>query len=193
MLKLSRETIVRLHKMDYALVSSLQRDPLLAKRVKHLQTIPGVGPITALNGLEIGEVERFHSLKQAISYCGLCGEESSSAETVKRTPISKKQRNKHIQSVLVEAAKLALGDSPETGARLRKGETKRQCESCDPGGRAQARGLPVGSGPPPAGLRAAREQKRRSLNRCCKKNGITRRADCQVLLVPDWAKERNLR
>jgi len=30
LLKLSRETIVRLQKMDYALVSSLQRDPLLA-------------------------------------------------------------------------------------------------------------------------------------------------------------------
>src|ERR1700684_3904610 len=35
LLELSRETIVRLQKMDYALVSSLQRDPLLAKRVKH--------------------------------------------------------------------------------------------------------------------------------------------------------------
>jgi transposase len=32
LLELSRETIVRLQKMDYALVSSLQRDPLLAKR-----------------------------------------------------------------------------------------------------------------------------------------------------------------
>ena len=45
-------------------------------------------------------------MKQAISYCGLCGEEKSSADKVLRTPISK-QRNKHIQRVLVEAAKLA--------------------------------------------------------------------------------------
>ena len=43
---------------------------------------------------------------QAISYCGLCGEEKSSADKVMRTPLSK-QRNKHIQRVLVEAAKLA--------------------------------------------------------------------------------------
>jgi transposase len=35
-----------------------------------------------------------------------------SAETIKRTPISK-QRNKHLQSVLVEAAKMAPRFSPE--------------------------------------------------------------------------------
>jgi hypothetical protein len=38
--------------------------------------------------------------------CGLCGDEKSSADKVTRTPLSK-QRNKHIQRVLVEAAKLA--------------------------------------------------------------------------------------
>ena len=48
LLKLSRETIVRLQKTDYALVSSLQRDPLLADRIKRLRTVPGIGPITAL-------------------------------------------------------------------------------------------------------------------------------------------------
>ena len=68
---------------------------------------PGVGPITALTwALEIGDVARFRTMKQAISYCGLCGAEKSSAEKVMRTPLSK-QRNKHIQHVLVEAAKLA--------------------------------------------------------------------------------------
>src|SRR4030095_5486790 len=57
LLKLSRETIVRLQKTDYALLSSLQRDPLLAERIKRLRTIPGVGPITAGTwGMEIGDV-----------------------------------------------------------------------------------------------------------------------------------------
>src|SRR3974390_698215 len=107
LLKLSRETIVRLQKTEYALVSSLQRDPLLADRIKLLKTVPGVGPITALTwALEMGEVARFRSIRQAISYCGLCGDEKSSADKVIRTPLSK-QRNKHIQRVLVEAAKLA--------------------------------------------------------------------------------------
>jgi transposase len=72
-----------------------------------------VGPITALTwALEIGDVSRFRSIKQAISYCGLCGDEKSSADKVLRTPISK-QRNKHIQSVLIEAAKLAPRQSHE--------------------------------------------------------------------------------
>jgi transposase len=107
LLKLSRETIVRCQKTDYALVSSLERDPLLAERLKRLRTVPGVGPITALTwALEIGDVTRFESIKQAISYCGLCSAEKSSADKIMRTPISK-QRNKHIQRALVEAAKLA--------------------------------------------------------------------------------------
>jgi transposase len=66
-----------------------------------------VGPITALTWvLEIGDVARFQSIKNAISYCGLCGAEKRSADKVVRPPIFK-QRNKHIQQVLVEAAKLA--------------------------------------------------------------------------------------
>jgi transposase len=97
LLKLSRETIVRLQKTEYALLSSLQRDPLLAERIKRLRTVPGVGPITALTwALEMGDASRFRSIRQAISYCGLCGDEKSSADKVMRTPLSK-QRNKHIQ------------------------------------------------------------------------------------------------
>src|SRR6266446_916382 len=107
LLRLSRDTIARLQKTERALVSSLQRDPLLAERIKRLRTVPGVGPITALTwALEMGEVSRFRSIRQAISYCGLCGDERSSAEKSIRTPISK-QRNKNIQFVLIEAAKLA--------------------------------------------------------------------------------------
>lgn len=113
LLKLSRETIVRLQKTDYALVSSLERDPVLAERIQNLKTVPGVGPITALTwALEMGDVSRFHSVKQAISYCGLCGDEKSSADKVLRTPLSQ-QRNKHIQRVLIEAAKLAPRHSHE--------------------------------------------------------------------------------
>src|SRR5437660_1811181 len=113
LLKLSRETIERCQKTEYALVSSLQRDPMLAERIKRLRTIPGVGPITALTwALEIGDVSRFRTIKQAISYCGLCGEEKSSADKMIRTPLSK-QRNKHIQHVLIEAAKLAPRQSYE--------------------------------------------------------------------------------
>jgi transposase len=129
LLRLSRETIVRCQKTDYALVSSLERDPLLAARIKRLRTVSGVGPITALTwALEIGDVSRFRSVKQAISYCGLCGDEKSSADKVLRTPLSK-QRNKHIQHVLVEAAKLAPRHSAELALirerELQKGNRNR--------------------------------------------------------------------
>jgi transposase len=121
---LSRETIVRLQKTDYALVSSLQRDPILAERIKNLRTVPGVGPITALTwALEMGDVARFQSTKQAVSYCGLCGDEKSSADKVMRTPLSK-QRNKHIQRVLVEAAKLAPKQSHELALVYEKEKQK---------------------------------------------------------------------
>jgi transposase len=113
LLQLCRETLVRLQKIESGLVRSLARDPLLVKRVERLMTIPAVGPITALTwALELGDVSRFSSIKKAISYCGLCSAEKSSADNVKRTPISK-QRNKHLQCVLVEAAKMAPRLSPE--------------------------------------------------------------------------------
>ena len=113
LLKLSRDLISRSQKRDYALVSSLQRDPVLKERLRRLRTVPGVGPITALTwALEIGDYTRFSSIKRAISYCGLCGDEKSSADKVMRMPISK-QRNKHIQRALIEAAKLAPSQSHE--------------------------------------------------------------------------------
>ena len=124
LLRLGREHILRGQRLDRALISSLERDPLLSERLRRLRTIPGVGPITALTrALEIGDYTRFQSVKQAISYCGLCSAEKSSADKVMRMPISK-QRNKHIQHVLVEAAKLAPRYSHEL-ALLREKEIQR--------------------------------------------------------------------
>src|SRR6267378_3762483 len=113
LLRLCRETVVRSGKTESALVRSLERDSLLVERVERLMTIPAVGPITALTwALEVGDVKRFSSIKKAISYCGLCGAEKSSGNTVQRTPLSK-QRNKHLQTTLIEAAKMAPRYSPE--------------------------------------------------------------------------------
>jgi transposase len=113
LLRLCRETVVRLQKTESAMVRSLERDSLLMDRVERLMTIPAVGPITALTWvLEVGDVQRFSSIKKAISYCGLCGAEKSSGSTVQRTPLSK-QRNKHLQTTLIEAAKMAPRNSPD--------------------------------------------------------------------------------
>ena len=113
LLRLCRETVVRLQKTESAMVRSLERDSLLIDRVERLMTIPAVGPITALTwALEVGDVQRFSSIKKAISYCGLCGAEKSSGNTVQRTPLSK-QRNKHLQTTLIEAAKMAPRNSAD--------------------------------------------------------------------------------
>ena len=80
--------------------------------------------ITALTwALEMDDVSRFRSVKQAISYCGLRGDERSSADKFLRTPISK-QRNKHIQSVLVEAAKFAPQQNHELALVYEKEKQK---------------------------------------------------------------------
>ena len=83
LLRQCREMVVRLGKMETALIRSLQQDRLLVERVERLMSIPAIGPITALTwALEIGEVQRFSSIKKAISYCGLCGDEQRSANSI---------------------------------------------------------------------------------------------------------------
>src|SRR5262252_1441657 len=113
LLRVYRETVMRLQRTESALMRSLERDSLLKERVERLMTIPAVGPITALTwALEVGDIDRFSSIKKAISYCGLCGAEKRTGNTVQRTPLSK-QRNKHLQTTLIEAAKMALRNSPD--------------------------------------------------------------------------------
>ena len=113
LLRLCRETVVRLQRTESGLVRSLQRDFRLMERVQRLMTIPAVGPVTALTwALEIGDVRRLSSIKKAISYCGLCGAEKSTGNTTQRTPLSK-QRNRHLQTTLIEAAKMAPRISPD--------------------------------------------------------------------------------
>ena len=121
-------------------------------------TIPAVGPVTALTwALEVGEVQRFSSIKKAISYCGLCGAESRSADTIKRTPLSK-QRNKHLQCVLVEAAKMAPRNSPAL-AMIRSGKAERQRQSRHPRGGTEAGSVLDGGRSPSRELSCRGERK----------------------------------
>ena len=127
LLKLSREMIEHTHKTEQALLRSLERDPLLIDRVKRLMTIPAVGPVMALTWvLELGDIHRFRSIKQVISYCGLCSAEKSSAGHSLRMPISK-QRNKHLQTVLIEAAHISLRHHPEMVELYDRERTRGNC------------------------------------------------------------------
>ena len=74
LLRLNRG-MLGLEKIEHGLLRSLERDPPRVDRVSRLLTIPGIGPVTALSWvLEVGEVKRFASVKQVISYSGLCAD-----------------------------------------------------------------------------------------------------------------------
>jgi transposase len=107
LLKLSRSGYEMFRSFQKRLVETLRTDSLIHDRVQRLMTIPGVGEITALTWvLEIGDSGRFTSIRKAVSYCGLCSAQRESAGKEQRGPISKK-RNKHLQTMIIEAAKLA--------------------------------------------------------------------------------------
>jgi len=107
LLQVSRGAVEGFAATQRRLLDRLQKEPLLLKRVKLLRTIPGVGEVTALTwALEICDPRRFPSIGDAMSYCGLTSAQNASAGKEQRGPISK-QRNGHLQTVLVEAAKLA--------------------------------------------------------------------------------------
>ena len=89
------------------LLRALKRHAALSGRVELLKSIGGVGDIVALTwALEIDDPNRFSSIKKAQSYCGLCSAQHESAGKQWRAPLSK-ERNPHLQRVLIEAAKLA--------------------------------------------------------------------------------------
>lgn len=116
LLRLSRGALEMFETTQRQLLGRLQKEPLLVKRVEVLKSIRGVGDVTALSwALEIGDPHRFPSIADAVSYCGLTSALISSADKQQRGPISK-QRNGHLQKVLVEAAKLAPRWNPQLNA-----------------------------------------------------------------------------
>ena len=107
LLTLSHGTGRMFEQMQKKLLNELYQNELICQRVLRLMTIGGIGQVSALTwALEIGDPNRFKSISRAVSYCGLCSAQRESAGKSVRGPISKK-RNKHLQRVLIEAAKLA--------------------------------------------------------------------------------------
>jgi transposase len=116
LLRLSRGAMEMFEASQRALVQGLRQHSQLAGRVRLLTSIRGVGEVTALTwALEVGEPERLPSIARAISYCGLTSALKSSADKRQRGPISK-QRNAHLQTILIEAAKMAPRWNPELAA-----------------------------------------------------------------------------
>ena len=124
LLAFSREQYETLHRMEQKLLGGLEQHPHIAERVQRLMTIRGVGPVLALTwALEVGPVERLGNISRAISFCGLTSALRESAGLQKRGPISK-QRNVHLQTVLIEAAHLAPRWNPLL-AQIKERELRR--------------------------------------------------------------------
>lgn len=116
LLRLSRGSLELFSAVQKKLIKALRENELISERVKMLMSIDGVGQVLALTWvLEVAEPDRFSSARQAISYCGLCSSQHESAGKEHRGPISKK-RNKHLQTILIEAAKLAPGRNSQLAA-----------------------------------------------------------------------------
>jgi transposase len=123
LLKFNREQIETLQRMDKGLLRMLEKHPRLAERVAALRQVDGVGPVTALTwALEIGTPQRFPSIKDAQSYAGLTSAFRESAGKQQHGPISK-QRNAHLQSAIIEAAKLGPTHSEKLKAIYQKHRT----------------------------------------------------------------------
>lgn len=129
LLRLSHGNLELFSAAQKQLIKTLREQPLIRGRVERLMSIAGVGEIMALTWvLEVGDPARFSNSRQAISYCGLCSAQRESAGKEQRGPISKK-RNKHLQTMLIEAAKLAPHWNPQLEAlhekELAKGNRNR--------------------------------------------------------------------
>jgi transposase len=129
LLRLSRTNLEMFQAVQKRLIETLRNHELIRERVERLMTIRGIGEVTAFTWvLEVGEPERFNTVRQAVSYCGLCSAQRESAGKEQRGPLSKK-RNKHLQTILIEAAKLAPYWNPHLASvhakELRKGNCNR--------------------------------------------------------------------
>ena len=129
LLAITRGSLEMFDSLQRRLLRGLEQHPLLKQRVELLRSIRGVGEVLALSwALEIVEPQRFGALGRVVSYSGLCSAQRESAGKTQRGPLSK-QRNKHLQRVLIEAAKLAPRWNPQLRAvyerELKRGSRNR--------------------------------------------------------------------
>lgn len=112
LLRMTRTNIEVYAAAQRRLLDALKHHEALRERVERLKTVGGVGDVTALTwALEIDDPFRFSSIKKVHSYCGLCSAQHESAGVERRAPLSK-QRNPHLQTILIETAKLAPSRNP---------------------------------------------------------------------------------
>lgn len=93
-------------------IRTLAQDEKYRSSVEHLRSIPGIGILGAMILLtELIDVQRFHSLDNLASYCGLVPGESSTGEEETITGITHR-RNALLRMLLIESAWVAVRKDP---------------------------------------------------------------------------------
>ena len=91
---------------------SIRKNESAQKIVSHLQTVPGVGFVTAVTlYTEIMNIKRFSRFDELSSYVGLAPSTHSSGEKERVTGMSQRQ-NIHLRSILIESAWVAVRKDP---------------------------------------------------------------------------------
>lgn len=123
------ETIDELTEKIESLSDEIETRAEEIPEVKRLETIPGVGALTALQiYAEIGEIERFERAAELVSYAGVDPSVRESADSRTEGSISK-QGNKYLRTAVVQGAWRAVhnGQDPYLGkfyTRLREQKNK---------------------------------------------------------------------
>ena len=113
------DQVRRLKQLRFDLAQVLKTMKSMAAQVssmspfyRYLLSIPGIGPITAITLLtEIMDINRFKHVDHLVSYIGLAPSVRSSDEKQVQHGITRR-RNKHLRSMLIEAAWIAAANDP---------------------------------------------------------------------------------
>lgn len=109
-------TTQALEALDRELLQRAERDP----RVRQLESIPGVGAVTAQTLVAtVDRIERFAGAKKLVAYSGLAPSVRASGERVEYGRITKQGRSE-LRAVLVQAAHAALAVQDTAAAPLQR-------------------------------------------------------------------------
>jgi len=106
-------------------VLQLAKDEKYAQRVDLLKTIPGIGPLSAIEILvEIQEITRFKTADELAAFLGLTPSQYSTGEYIRMGHITH-AGNARVRTTLVESSWTLVGKDPEMGRKYEKIKNKR--------------------------------------------------------------------
>lgn len=93
-------------------LKEIEKKPAYSEDMEILQSIPGIGFITAMNlRLHLGDINRFPTFDMLCSYVGLTPSTHSSGEKIRVGPLTKRGRSQ-LREYLIEASWIAIKVDP---------------------------------------------------------------------------------